>query len=248
MSAKIRIDQLLVERGLASSRNRAQAMILAGEVLNGDLRIDKAGTRVDEDAALRIRPRSPRYVSRAGAKIVAALDAFQLRVEGRVCLDSGASTGGFVGVLLERGAQRVYAVDVGYGQLDYKLQTDPRVLVRDRVNLRYLDVDKLGEKVDFVSLDLSFISLTKVLEAVRLLLNDQGQVLCLVKPQFEVGRNKVGKGGIVRDEEARQGAVEKVREYAESIGFKAIAHIDSPLPGSKGNREFLLLLEKVEGS
>ncbi len=241
---KIRIDQLLLDRGLAPSRSRAQAMILAGEVLVSEQRVDKPGTRIAGDAELRIKARSPRYVSRAGAKLVAALDSFAVEVKDRVALDAGASTGGFVGVLLERGARKVYAVDVGYGQLDLKLRNDPRVEVRDRTNLRHLTREQIPEPLELVTLDLSFISITKVLEAVVALLADRATLVCLVKPQFEVGRGKVGKGGIVRDELARQQALVDVQSAAEAMGLHARGHIDSPLPGAKGNVEFLLVLER----
>ncbi|MBN2357868.1 MAG: TlyA family RNA methyltransferase [Deltaproteobacteria bacterium] len=240
----LRLDQLLVERGLAASRAWAQAMILAGEVVVGDHRADKPGARVAPDAALRLRARRPQYVSRAGAKLAAALDHFAVAIDGRVALDAGASTGGFVGVLLERGARRVYAVDVGYGQLDLSLQRDPRVTVLDRTNVRYLTAAQVAEPIDVVTLDLSFISLTKVLAALWPLVAPGGHLVCLVKPQFEVGRERIGKGGIVRDAAARLAAVATVRRCAEQIGFISRDAIESPLPGQKGNLEYLLALAK----
>lgn len=244
MVTKQRIDQLLVDRGLAETRNRAQALVLAGEVYSGTQRLDKPGTRILVDAALEVRARSPRYASRAGGKLVAALDTFSVTVDGRVALDAGASTGGFVGVLLERGARRVYAVDVGYGQLDLKLREDPRVVVRDRVNVRHLTAEQVPEPIELVTLDLSFISLTKVLPALVPLVVDGGTFVCLVKPQFEVGRAQVGKGGIVRDEQARQSALTTVAECAIGLGLKQVGHLDSPVHGATGNVEMLLVLEK----
>lgn len=239
-----RLDQLLVERGLAPSRARAQALVLAGEVVVNDHRADKPGARVDSEAEIRLRLRRPQYVSRAGAKLVAALDHFAVVVDGRVALDAGASTGGFVGVLLERGARRVYAVDVGYGQLDLALQRDPRVRVLDRTNVRYLTTEQVAEAIDLVTLDLSFISLTKVLAALWPLVAAGGQLVCLVKPQFEVGRARIGKGGIVRDPVARLAAVATVQQSAEQLGFVARGSIESPLRGQKGNVEYLLALER----
>lgn len=245
--AKKRIDQILVDRQLAPSRNRAQAMILAGEVIVEPHRVDKPGTRVDEDAEIRLKQRGNQFVSRAGAKLAGALDHFGLQVSGQTALDAGASTGGFVGVLLQRGVRRVYAVDVGYGQLDYKLQQDPRVVVRDRVNLRHLTAEQVPELVDLVTLDLSFISLTKVLQALLPFMAERAHLVCLVKPQFEVGRQAVGKGGIVRDAQARQQAVDNVRQCAEGLGLQSLGQITSPIKGQKGNIEFLLALQRTAG-
>lgn len=245
MPAKTRIDQLLVERGLCSSLNKAQAMILAGEVMVNDQRIDKAGTKVSSEAELRLRKRKPQYASRAAAKLLGGLKAFaQIQVKNRVCLDAGASTGGFVDVLLQKGARRVYAVDVGYGQLDEALRTDPRVEVRDRCNLRYLTKEQVPEKIDLVTLDLSFISITKVLDALIPFLQPDAQLLCLVKPQFEVSREHIGKGGLVRNSAARKMALDGVRAHAMDLGLRSLGAIDSPLPGAKsGNVEFLLALQ-----
>lgn len=250
MPAKIRIDQLLVDRGLASSRNKAQAMLLAGEVIVNDQRIDKAGTKVSSEAELRLRQRNPHYASRAAAKLLGGLEAFaQMQIKDRVCLDAGASTGGFVDVLLHADAKRVYAVDVGYGQLDERLRKDPRVIVRDRCNLRYLSEEQVPEKIDLVTLDLSFISITKVLDSLMPFLSPHAQLLCLVKPQFEVGREHIGKGGVVRDAAARQMALDKVRDHALSLGLHSLGAIDSPLPGAKsGNVEFLLALQRDDPS
>lgn len=220
-------------------------MILAGEVLVDDHRSDKPGTRVAQDATLRLRPRQTRYASRAGTKLAHALDHFAIDVQERVALDAGASTGGFVSVLLERGVARVYAVDVGYGQLDLKLRDDLRVEVRDRVNLRHLTPEQVPEPIDVVTLDLSFISLTKVLEPLLLFLAPDAVLVCLVKPQFEVGRERVGKGGIVRDEEARLGAVQTVSRCAQELGLSELGVTPSPITGQKGNVEYLLALRCV---
>lgn len=246
MSQKQRIDQLLVERELAPSRAKAQAMLLAGQVIVDEQRVDKAGTKVAVDADIRLRGQASPFASRAGAKLLGGLQAFsQIIVKDRVALDAGASTGGFVDVLLQRGARRVYAVDVGYGQLNPRLRDDPRVVVRDRSNLRYLQAAQIPEPIDLVTLDLSFISLTKVLKPLLPFLTPEAQLLCLVKPQFEVGRTHIGKGGVVRDEVARQGALSGVREFAATLGLRSLGAIDSPLPGAKsGNVEFLLALQR----
>jgi len=237
-----RLDLLLVERGLAESRARAQAMILAGEVVVDDHRVDKPGTRVALEATLRLRGNRTRFASRAGDKLDAALDQFAIDVADALALDAGASTGGFVDVLLRRGARRVYAVDVGYGQLTLTLRDDPRVVVLDRVNVRHLSAEQVPERVGLVTLDLSFISLTKVLEPLARFAAPGATWVCLVKPQFEVGRERVGKGGIVRDAAARRDAVEQVRCCAEGLGLEALDDMESPLPGQKGNIEHLLVL------
>lgn len=239
---KKRLDQLLVDRGLAPSRNRAQALILAGEVIVDEQRGDKPGTQVSVDAVLRLRQLRPQYASRAAVKLLAALDHFALDAGGRICLDAGASSGGFVEVLLERGAARVYAVDVGYGQLAYRLQQDPRVAVRDRLNVRHLTRAHIPEPIELMTLDLSFISLRKVIPALLPLAAPAAIWVCLVKPQFEVGRERVGKGGIVRDEAARLEAVREVAEAASFVGLGEVGSIPSPLPGQKGNQEYLLVL------
>ena len=234
----MRLDQLLVERGLAGSREKARAIILAGQVLVNGQRIDKAGRAVAPDARLEVAERPP-YVSRGGLKLAAALDHFGIRVDGRVCLDVGASTGGFTDCLLQRGAARVYAVDVGSGQLDWKLRNDPRVIVREGLNARYLTASDIGEPVGLAVCDVSFISATLILPAIALLVRPQGEMVILVKPQFEVGRGQVGKGGIVRDPELHRASCDKVAGAARALGFAA-AVIESPIPGAEGNKEFLL--------
>jgi 23S rRNA (cytidine1920-2'-O)/16S rRNA (cytidine1409-2'-O)-methyltransferase len=237
-----RIDLLLVERGLAESRTRAQALVMAGAVVVGEARVDKAGALVDPALPIRIKedaaPR--RWVSRGAEKLLRALEVFPIDPRGKTCADLGASTGGFTDVLLQHGAARVYAVDVGYGQLHPKLRGDPRVVVRERENARALTAQALGEPVDLVVGDLSFISLRLVLPAVRAILRPDGQAALLVKPQFEVGKGEVGKGGVVRDEAQRRAALEAVAAAARALGFEVLGHAESPIEGPAGNREWLL--------
>jgi len=239
-----RVDLLLVERGLAESRAKAQALVLAGAVVVGERRVDKPGALVDPALPVRLKagaaPR--RWVSRGAGKLERALDLFPVDPRGKVCADLGASTGGFTDLLLERGAARVHAVDVGYGQLHPRLRADPRVVVRERENARNLTAEALGETVDLVTADLSFISLRLVLPAIRGLLRPGGAAVLLVKPQFEVGRGEVGKGGVVRDEAKRQAALESVAGAARGLGFEVLGSVESPLPGPAGNREWLLAL------
>jgi 23S rRNA (cytidine1920-2'-O)/16S rRNA (cytidine1409-2'-O)-methyltransferase len=243
---KQRLDKLLVERGLCPSRSRAQALILAGEVVVGDHAVTKAGTLVDPEVPLRLKGvRLDRFVSRGGLKLEGALAAFEVLVEGRVCMDVGASTGGFTDCLLQAGAARVYAIDVGYGQLAWKLAKDPRVVQLDRQNIRTLARDApeaVPEPIALVVADCSFISLTKVLPHLPPFLAEAADLVVLVKPQFEVGRARVGKGGIVRDEDARQSALESVEAAARELGFEVRDHIESPVAGREGNREWLVWL------
>jgi len=237
-----RADLLLVRKGLAPSREKAQALILAGLVYSGERRIEKAGQKVDEEAPLEVRGRACPYVSRGGLKLEGALDALFLPVEGLVCADVGASTGGFTHCLLSRGARRVYAVDVGKGQLHERLRRDPRVVSREGVNARYLSEDFFPEPVDLVVVDASFISLRLLLPAIRRAA-PSAAVLALVKPQFEAGRRAVGKGGVVRDDAVRWGAVRAVVEAAEVLGYTAQAAVESPVKGPKGNAEIFLFLK-----
>ena len=241
---KERIDVLLVERGLAESRAKAQALILAGQVVVGDQRVDKPGTQVSVDAELRLKGEVLPYVSRGGLKLKAAIDRFGLDVRGRVCADIGASTGGFTDCLLQEGAIRVHAIDVGYGQLHEKLRTDPRVRSRERVNARYLTAEDLPEKVGVAVIDVSFISLTQVLPAVLPFLDPGGLLVALVKPQFEVGRERIGKGGVVRDAAARQEAIDTVAAFTREQGLEVRGVMDSPVPGPAGNVEALLAAGK----
>jgi 23S rRNA (cytidine1920-2'-O)/16S rRNA (cytidine1409-2'-O)-methyltransferase len=242
MPKRVRADLALVDRGLAPSREKARALILAGEVLAGDRPIAKAGDLIDDGAELRLRSAPMPYVSRGGIKLAHALDAFAVDVTGVVALDVGASTGGFTDCLLQRGAARVYCVDVGQGQLDWKLASDPRVRVLDRVNIRLAPPDLLPERADVVVIDVSFISLRLVLPALPPLVRPGGPVVALVKPQFEVGRAVVGKGGIVRDVAARARALAEVRAAAAALGYAVGADTVSPITGGKGNVEFLLAL------
>jgi 23S rRNA (cytidine1920-2'-O)/16S rRNA (cytidine1409-2'-O)-methyltransferase len=242
--AKVRLDKLLVDRGLAPSRERARELILAGQVEVGGIVVDKAGAQLDNAAAVALRAEDHGYVSRGALKLTGALDAFGVEPRGLVALDIGASTGGFTEVLLERGATKVYAIDVGYNQLAYKLRQDPRVVVLERENVRHLEPAKVPEPCGLAVVDVSFISLTLVLDKVAELMRPPGgkPIVCLVKPQFEVGRADVGKGGVVRDEDARLGSLTKVKDYAAAAGFAIGPAIDSPIRGPAGNLEILLLL------
>lgn len=233
-----RLDELLVERGLAENRSKARALVMAGQVLVDGRKADKPGRLVAVDCPLQVLEPMP-YVSRGGLKLAAALDHFGIVVAGKVCLDVGASTGGFTDCLLQRGARRVYAVDVGKGQLDWKLRSDPRVVVCEGVNARYLSRQHVPEPVDLAVCDVSFISVTLVLPAMVSLLAPAGEMVILVKPQFEVGRGQVGKGGIVRQPELQQAACQKVGQAISALGFQ-VAWIESPIRGAEGNREFLL--------
>lgn len=235
---KSRLDRLLVERGLAESREKAQALIMAGEVLVQGRKPTKAGQLVDPDATITVMGR-PEYVSRGGYKLAAGLDHFGINVSGRVCMDVGASTGGFTDCLLKRGAVRVHAVDVGAGQLDWSLRTDPRVVVHERLNARELRWEHIGERVSLIVCDVSFISVTLILPAIAPLLEQGGEMLILVKPQFEVGKGQVGKGGIVRDPALHRAACERVDGAVRALGFTT-GIVESPILGAEGNREFLL--------
>jgi len=237
----------LVTRGLAPSRERARSLILAGSVVVGDERQVKAGTLVRPDAAIRLTHDPQPYVSRGGLKIEKALDFFSIDPQGKVVMDVGASTGGFTDCLLQRGAQRVYAVDVGYGQLAWKLQQDPRVINLQRRNIRYLKWEEVGEKVDLVVVDTSFISLELVIPPILTFLKEGGGLLTLVKPQFEVGKGEVGKGGVVRDSKQHRQTVEKIKEFAIGEGLIPRGAMESPLRGPKGNREFFLYCERPYG-
>ncbi|MBM4300852.1 MAG: TlyA family RNA methyltransferase [Deltaproteobacteria bacterium] len=238
---KTRLDQLLVARGLAKSRAQAQALILAGRVAVEGLARPKAGAWLPEAARVTVKESSP-FVSRGGEKLAGALNHFQVSPAGKVALDTGASTGGFTHVLLTRGAGKVYAVDVGYGQLDLTLRNDPRVVVLERVNIRRLPTEAIPEPIDLATLDLSFISLTLVLPKILELLRPGGEIVALVKPQFEVGKGQVGKGGVVRDPQLQQAAVARVAAAAAALGLQVSPAFPSPLKGPKGNQEYFLHL------
>jgi 23S rRNA (cytidine1920-2'-O)/16S rRNA (cytidine1409-2'-O)-methyltransferase len=239
-----RADVLLVEKGLAESRARAPALVTAGAVVAGEQRVEKPGQLLDPALPLRVKEGAApqRYASRGALKLERALDAFPVDPRGLTCADLGASTGGFTDLLLQRGAAKVYAVDVGYGQLHARLRADPRVVVRERENARLLDAAALGELVQLVVGDLSFISLRLVLPAVKSILAPGGAAVLLVKPQFEVGKGEVGKGGVVRDEAKRRRALEDVKAAARDLGFEVLGEAESPIEGPAGNREWLLAL------
>ena len=240
--ARRRADQLVVERGLAPTRAKAQALILGGSILaEHGRRVEKAGELLHEDTPLELKGgEALRYVSRGGLKLEAALERFGVDVAGRVCLDVGASTGGFTDCLLQRGAARVYAVDVGYGQLAWPLREDPRVVVLERENIRTLGAEAIAEPCSRIVIDVSFISLAIVLPQALRFASEDAVVVALVKPQFEVGKERVGKGGIVRDAEARREALDKVIAVARDAGLGAVQTMESPILGAKGNREWLL--------
>jgi 23S rRNA (cytidine1920-2'-O)/16S rRNA (cytidine1409-2'-O)-methyltransferase len=247
---KTRLDALLVARGLAQSRERARALVLAGEVEVNGRPATKSGVSVDESASVTLRAPDHPWVGRGGLKLAHALEVFDIPVAGKHALDIGASTGGFTHVLLERGAARVVALDVGQGQLDWKLRQDPRVVVLEGVNARYLDPDQLPadlRRFDVVTIDVSFISLRLILPAVVPLVSDDGRVVALVKPQFEAGRDEVGKGGIVRDPEVHERVINEVADRAHQVGLERVAIEPSPITGAEGNREFFLLLAPAAG-
>jgi 23S rRNA (cytidine1920-2'-O)/16S rRNA (cytidine1409-2'-O)-methyltransferase len=245
MSTKIRADQLVVERGLAESRTRAQALILAGLLYSGERRVEKPGDPLPPDAALELRGQGHPWVSRGGVKLAHALDHFRIEVAGRVALDIGASTGGFTDVLLVRGAQHVYAVDVGHGQLAWKLRQDPRVTVLERVNARHLTRAEIPEPVDIITCDASFIGLVTILPAPLALTAENANLVALVKPQFEAGRAEVGKRGVVRDPAVQRAVCERVAEWvAAQPHWSVVGIVESPILGPEGNREFLLYARK----
>ena len=241
---KERLDVLLVNRGLAASREKAKAVIMAGIVYVDGQKEDKAGSTFADTVSIEVRGNTLKYVSRGGLKLEKAMSHFDLTLAGKVCMDVGASTGGFTDCMLQNGAVKVYSIDVGHGQLDWKLRNDARVVCMERTNIRYVVPEDIGESPAFVSIDVSFISLTKVLGPVRQLLADGGEIVCLIKPQFEAGREKVGKKGVVRDPAVHLEVIESVMQYASSIGFE-ILHLEfSPIKGPEGNIEYLLHLKK----
>lgn len=241
---KQRLDIALVERGIFPSREKAKAVIMEGHVYVNGQKSDKAGEQIKEDDLIEIRGETLRYVSRGGKKLEKAIDAFALDLTGKTCIDIGASTGGFTDCMLQNGAQKVYSVDVGYGQLAWSLRTDERVVNLERTNIRYITDEQIPEKVDFISVDVSFISLTLVLPVAHRLLQDAGQMVCLVKPQFEAGREKVGKKGVVRDPDVHCEVIEKVAKFAIEAGFSILGLEYSPIKGPEGNIEYLLYLKR----
>ena len=240
---KKRLDITLTEKGLAPSRQRAQSLIMAGKVLVNDLVTDKPGTSVSDADTIAVRGEDMPYVSRGGLKLEAALQAFEFNPGRLICLDVGASTGGFTDCLLQHGAAKVYAVDVGYGQMAWKLRQDSRVIVIERTNIRYMPEEALSEKADLVTIDASFISLRIVIPSVIKFMSNNASVLALIKPQFEVGKGKVGKGGVVRDSTLHQEVIEDLTEFFRQSGFACEGIIESPILGPKGNKEFIAYLK-----
>ncbi len=239
-----RLDSLLVEKNLASSKTHARGLIMSGLVSVKGQKVEKPGTQVKRDASIRVEQAPRRFVSRGGVKLEKAITHFQVFVEGKVALDVGASTGGFTDCLLRYGASKVYAFDVGYGQIDWKLRNDRRVIVRERINCRYIKPEDIGETVDIVTVDVSFISLTNILRPAVSVLCKNGVLLALVKPQFEVGKGKVGKKGIVRDEVKQMDVIDKITLHINELGLEAKNFVESPIKGAGGNREFFLCATK----
>ena len=243
---KERLDVLLVQRGLAPSREEAKAMIMEGNVFVANNREDKAGTMFDETVEIEIKGNTLKYVSRGGLKLEKAMTHFGISLDEKVCMDIGASTGGFTDCMLQNGAKKVYAVDVGYGQFAWKLRQDERVVCMEKTNIRYVTPEQIDDILDFASVDVSFISLTKVLGPARALLADNGEMVCLIKPQFEAGREKVGKKGVVREKSVHEEVIEKVIEFALETGFEVINLEYSPIKGPEGNIEYLVYRRKCE--
>lgn len=241
---KERLDVLLVKRAMAESREKAKAIIMAGNVFVNEQREDKAGSTFSEDVRIEIKGRPMKYVSRGGYKLEKAMELWEIPLEDKICMDVGSSTGGFTDCMLQNGAQKVYAIDVGTNQLAWKLRQDARVVSMEKTNIRYVTHEEVEDEIAFSSIDVAFISLTKVLIPVRELLGEGGRVVCLVKPQFEAGREKVGKKGVVRDKKVHLEVVCEIMTYALSIGFRILALSFSPIKGPEGNIEYLLYLEK----
>lgn len=243
-SMKERLDVLLVQRGLAPSREKAKVMIMEGNVFVAGQREDKAGTSFDEKVEIEVRGNTLKYVSRGGLKLEKAMANFGISLENKICMDIGASTGGFTDCMLQNGAKKVYAVDVGYGQFAWKLRQDERVVCMEKTNIRYVTPEDIDDILDFASVDVSFISLTKVLPAAKELLAEHGEMVCLIKPQFEAGKEKVGKKGVVRDPKVHEEVIEKVISFAQEIGF-GIKNLEfSPIKGPEGNIEYLVYIQK----
>jgi len=245
MKNKMRLDVLLVRKGLVESREKAKALILSGKVYNNNLRLDKPGLMLDEDIEIIVKGEANPFVSRGGLKLAKAIEVFQLDFKDKVVVDIGSSTGGFTDCVLKNGAAKVYAVDVGYGQLHWTLRKDERVICLERTNARYLDETIIPEKVDFIVCDVSFISVTKIFPAMQKIIKENGQIIALIKPQFEAGKEKVGKNGVVRDPEVHESVLYTVLQAAENSGFSIIGLDFSPIRGPEGNIEFLLWLKKT---
>ncbi len=244
---KERLDVLLVKQGMASSREKAKAVLMAGQVFVNNQKEDKAGTMFDpEKVQIEVRGNTLKYVSRGGLKLEKAMQEFPIGLQGKICMDIGASTGGFTDCMLQNGAKKVYAIDVGHGQLDWKLRNDERVVCMEKTNFRYVTNEQVPEEIDFASVDVSFISLTKILPAAKPLLKPGGQMVCLIKPQFEAGREKVGKKGVVTDKKVHEEVIEKVADFAADMGFLILGLSYSPIKGPEGNIEYLLHMENPE--
>lgn len=246
MKEKERLDVLLVNRGLAPSREKAKAMIMAGDVFVENQREDKAGSTFPINVNIEVHGEQLKYVSRGGLKLEKAMAEFPITLEGKVCMDIGASTGGFTDCMLQNGAAKVFAVDVGYGQFAWKLRQDERVVCMEKTNIRYVTPEDIGEHLDFASVDVSFISLSKVLPAAKELLKDGGEMVCLIKPQFEAGKEKVGKKGVVREKSVHIEVIQNVIAYATSNGFQVLGLSFSPVKGPEGNIEYLIHLKKAD--
>ena len=243
---KERLDILLVKRGLADSREKAKAIIMSGNVFVKNNREDKAGSMFDENIEIEVKGNTLKYVSRGGLKLEKAMECFDLSPADKVCMDVGASTGGFTDCMLQNGATKVYSVDVGHGQLAWKLRQDERVVYMEKTNIRYVERKDIDDDIEFVSIDVSFISLTKVLTPVRNLMKDEGEIVCLIKPQFEAGREKVGKKGVVRDKAVHEEVIEMIRMFALANGFSVLDLEFSPVKGPEGNIEYLMHLKKCD--
>lgn len=241
---KERLDVLVVRQGLAESREKAKAMIMSGDIFVNNQREDKAGSMFPDDVVVELKGKPMKYVSRGGLKLEKALLEFDLSLENKICMDIGASTGGFTDCMLQNGAKKVYSVDVGYGQFAWKLRQDERVVCMEKTNIRYVTMEQIGEPLDFASVDVSFISLTKVLPAAYLLMNEGGEMICLIKPQFEAGREKVGKKGVVRDPQTHKEVIQKIIDFSLENGFSVCNLSFSPIKGPEGNIEYLVHLKK----
>lgn len=244
MAKKIRLDIAVFERGFAPSREKAKAIIMAGQVFVNNQKVDKAGTEIKEDDVVEVRGKTLQYVSRGGLKLEKAMQQFPISLSGKICMDVGASTGGFTDCMLQNGAVKVYSVDVGYGQLAWKLRNDERVVNLERTNFRYVTEKEIPDKVEFSSVDVSFISLKLILPVLSQLLSDNGQAVCLIKPQFEAGKDKVGKKGVVRDLDVHLEVVERIIDFSLENGFAVMGLEFSPIKGPEGNIEYLIYLHK----
>lgn len=243
---KERLDILLVKKGFAESREKAKAIIMSGNVFINNNREDKAGSMFDENTEIIVKGNTLKYVSRGGLKLEKAMEHFDVSLEGKVCMDVGASTGGFTDCMLQNGSVKVYSVDVGHGQLAWKLRQDERVVCMEKTNIRYVEREHIDDDIEFASIDVSFISLTKVLPPVRALLSENGEIVCLIKPQFEAGREKVGKKGVVRDKSVHEEVIETIRTFSLENGFSVLDLEFSPVKGPEGNIEYLMHLLKSE--